>query len=184
MDAPARGPAPSGVAGERALLEQFILREARLLDERRFREWMDLFADDGTYWVPAVPDQQSPFDQASLFYDDRELMQTRIERLAHPRIHVQTPPSRTAHLVGNAVVDMSDEANGEYLVELDRDHGGVSRRAAARLCRPPAPSPASRWRGLPHRPEARRPDQLRQRLRGDGGADLMPAVWLQLVNIC
>ena len=116
MDAPARGPAPSGVAGERALLEQFILREARLLDERRFREWMDLFADDGTYWVPAVPDQQSPFDQASLFYDDRELMQTRIERLAHPRIHVQTPPSRTAHLVGNAVVDMSDEANGEYLV--------------------------------------------------------------------
>ena len=43
-------------------------------------------------------------------------MQTRIERLEHPRIHVQTPPSRTAHLVGNAVVEMSDEANGEYLV--------------------------------------------------------------------
>jgi benzoate/toluate 1,2-dioxygenase beta subunit len=116
MDAPARGPVPSAAAGEGAPLEQFILREARLLDERRFREWMDLFADDGTYWVPAVPDQQSPFDQASLFYDDRDLMQTRIERLEHPRIHVQTPPSRTAHLVGNAVVDMSDEANGEYLV--------------------------------------------------------------------
>lgn len=116
MDAPARGPVPSAAAGEGAPLEQFILREARLLDERRFREWMDLFADDGTYWVPAVPGQQSPFDQASLFYDDRDLMQTRIERLEHPRIHVQTPPSRTAHLVGNAVVDMSDEANGEYLV--------------------------------------------------------------------
>ncbi len=96
-------------AGERAPFEQFLLREARLLDERRFREWMDLFADDGTYWVPAVPDQQSPFDQASLFYDDRELMQTRIERLEHPRIHVQTPPSRTAHLVGNCVVDKADE---------------------------------------------------------------------------
>jgi ethylbenzene dioxygenase subunit beta len=116
MDAPARGPVASAAAGEGAPLEQFILREARLLDERRFREWMDLFADDGTYWVPAVPGQQSPFDQASLFYDDRELMQTRIERLEHPRIHVQTPPSRTAHLVGNAVVDVSDEANGEYLV--------------------------------------------------------------------
>ena len=62
---------------------------------------MALFAEDGTYWVPAVPDQDSPFDQASLFYDDRELMRTRVERLEHPRIHVQTPPSRTAHLVGN-----------------------------------------------------------------------------------
>ena len=77
---------------------------------------MALFADDGTYWVPAVPDQESPFDQASLFYDDRDLMKTRIDRLEHPRIHVQTPPSRTAHLVGNVVVEDADEAKGEYVV--------------------------------------------------------------------
>jgi ethylbenzene dioxygenase beta subunit len=63
-----------------------------------------------------VPNQPSPLDQASLFYDDRDLMKTRIDRLEHPRIHVQTPPSRTAHLVGNVVVDEADEANGEYLV--------------------------------------------------------------------
>ena len=66
---------------DRAQLADFLAHEARLLDERRFQEWMQLFADDGTYWVPSVPDQQSPFDQASLFYDDRELMRTRIERL-------------------------------------------------------------------------------------------------------
>src|SRR6202023_2973056 len=100
----------------RAALEHFIIHEARLLDARRFRDWMALFADDGTYWVPAVPDQKSPFDQASLFYDDRELMKTRIERLEHPRIHVQTPPSRTAHLVGNVVVEETDQARGEYRV--------------------------------------------------------------------
>jgi ethylbenzene dioxygenase subunit beta len=63
-----------------------------------------------------VPDQQSPFDQASLFYDDRELMKTRVERLEHPRIHVQTPPSRTAHLIGNVVVEETDQAKGEYVV--------------------------------------------------------------------
>jgi ethylbenzene dioxygenase subunit beta len=109
--------APAGVAAiDRALLEEFILREARLLDERRFREWMALFTEDGTYWVPAVPDQRSPFDQASLFYDDRDLMRTRIERLEHPRIHVQTPPSRTAHLVGNVLVESADEAEGELVV--------------------------------------------------------------------
>jgi ethylbenzene dioxygenase beta subunit len=100
----------------RAAFEDFIINEARLLDERRFRDWMSLFADDGTYWVPAVPGQTSPFDQASLFYDDRELMRTRVERLEHPRIHVQTPPSRTAHLVGNVVVEEADAAKNEYVV--------------------------------------------------------------------
>ena len=63
-----------------------------------------------------MPNQESPFNQASLFYDDRELMKTRVERLEHPRIHVQTPPSRTAHLVGNVVVEDADDAKGEYLV--------------------------------------------------------------------
>jgi len=95
--------------------EGFLFHEAKLLDERRFREWMGLFAEDGTYWVPAVPGQESPFDQASLFYDDRELMQTRIARLEHPRIHVQTPPSRTAHLIGNVAVENSGTPD-EYVV--------------------------------------------------------------------
>jgi 3-phenylpropionate/cinnamic acid dioxygenase small subunit len=110
-------PVPAAAAGiDRAPFEAFLIHEAALLDARRFRDWMALFAEDGTYWVPAVPDQQSPFDQASLFYDDRELMKTRLERLEHPRIHVQTPPSRTAHLVGNIIVEQADEAKGEYLV--------------------------------------------------------------------
>jgi ethylbenzene dioxygenase beta subunit len=100
----------------REALADFISHEARLLDARKFRDWMALFADDGTYWVPALPDQASPFDQASLFYDDRDLMKTRVDRLEHPRIHVQTPPSRTAHLVGNVVVEETDAAKGEYLV--------------------------------------------------------------------
>ena len=105
-----------GVDSDRAAFERFLILEARLLDERRFRDWMGLFTEDGTYWVPAVPGQKSPFDQASLFYDDRDLMGTRIARLEHPRIHVQTPPSRTVHLVGNAVLEEADEEKGEYVV--------------------------------------------------------------------
>lgn len=101
---------------DRAQLADFLEHEARLLDERRFGEWMELFAEDATYWVPAVADQLSPFDQASLFYDDRALMRTRIERLEHPRIHVQTPPSRTVHLIGSVQVEKADAATGEYVV--------------------------------------------------------------------
>ena len=109
--------ASSGGAGiDRVAFEDFLIHEATLLDARRFRDWMALFAEDGTYWVPAAPNQESPFDQASLFYDDRELMKTRVERLEHPRIHVQTPPSRTAHVVGNVIVEQADEAKGEYVI--------------------------------------------------------------------
>jgi 3-phenylpropionate/cinnamic acid dioxygenase small subunit len=101
---------------DRGEIEEFLIQEARLLDERRFREWMGLFTEDGTYWVPAVPNQESPFDQASLFFDDRDLMRTRVERLEHPRMHVQTPPSRTAHLVGNTQIESVDQNKGECLV--------------------------------------------------------------------
>ena len=107
---------PAGAGIGRAVFEEFLIHEAALLDARRFRDWMALFTDDGTYWVPAVPDQQSPFNQASLFYDDRELMKTRVDRLEHPRIHVQTPPSRTAHLVGNIVVEEADAVKGEFVI--------------------------------------------------------------------
>jgi ethylbenzene dioxygenase beta subunit len=32
-------------------VEQFLYREARLLDERRFHEWLALFTDDVRYWM-------------------------------------------------------------------------------------------------------------------------------------
>lgn len=99
---------------DREPFELFLFEEARLLDERRFRDWMGLFAQDGTYWVPSVPHQQSPFDYASLFFDDRDLMKTRIDRLEHPLIHIQTPPSRTAHIIGNVTVAEADEKTGEF----------------------------------------------------------------------
>jgi benzoate/toluate 1,2-dioxygenase beta subunit len=117
---------------DRAVIEAFLFAEARLLDERRFRDWMALFAEDGTYWIPAVPNQESPLNQVSLFYDDRDLMKTRIDRLEHPRIHIQTPPSRTAHLIGNVILDEANDAKGEYavsstviMVEYREDHQRV-----------------------------------------------------------
>jgi ethylbenzene dioxygenase subunit beta len=62
--------------------------------------------------VPARVDQESPFTEVSLFYDDRDLMKTRIDRLEHPRIHVQTPPSRTAHLIGNVMIERAAAVGG------------------------------------------------------------------------
>jgi ethylbenzene dioxygenase beta subunit len=116
MDNVVRMPSSTGPSLARETFELFLIHEAKLLDERRFRDWMELFTEDGAYWVPATPHQESPFNHASLFYDDRTLMKTRIDRLEHPRIHIQTPPSRTAHIVGNILVDKIDEAKGNVEV--------------------------------------------------------------------
>jgi benzoate/toluate 1,2-dioxygenase beta subunit len=116
MDTAAATAASPGGTPAREVLELFLIHEAKLLDERRFREWMELFADDGAYWVPAAANQESPFNHASLFYDDRTLMKTRIDRLEHPRIHIQTPPSRTAHLIGNTLIEEVDAAKSEVVV--------------------------------------------------------------------
>lgn len=97
-------------------IEAFLYREVRLLDERRFEDWMALFDADGYYWAPAAIDQKDPYDYVSLFFDDKKIMATRIERLRHPRIHIQTPPSRTVHLVSNVVLDESDLERDEHLV--------------------------------------------------------------------
>ena len=47
-------------SGMRERIELFLLHEARLLDQRRFEEWMELFTEDGYYWAPARPDQPAP----------------------------------------------------------------------------------------------------------------------------
>lgn len=97
-------------------LKEFVVNEARLLDERSFEEWEELFTEDGIYWVPATPNQESPRNHVSLFYDNRTSMRERIMRLRHPEIHAQTPPSRTCHLVTNISVENVDIKANEFTV--------------------------------------------------------------------
>jgi 3-phenylpropionate/cinnamic acid dioxygenase small subunit len=85
--------------------EDFLVHEARLLDEARFDEWLALFTDDAFYWVPSEPNQTSPHDTVSLIYDDRRLLETRVRRLASPRIYSQEPPSRTSRMIGNVRIE-------------------------------------------------------------------------------
>jgi len=85
--------------------EQFLVYEARLLDEGHFDEWLALFTEDAWYWVPAEPDQKDPFETVSLIYDDRRLLETRVRRLASPRIYSQEPRSRTSRMIGNVTVE-------------------------------------------------------------------------------
>ena len=79
-------------------LVAFVRHEARLLDERRWEEWQDLFAEDGHYWVPLVHVQADPLNHTSLAYEDRLLLRLRVERLREGPFS-QHPPSRSQHVL-------------------------------------------------------------------------------------
>jgi len=97
-------------------IEEFLFKEARLLDERHFDDWLALFADTGWYWVPILPHQDNPFDTVSIIYDDRKLLETRIRRLNNYNIHAESPPSLTSRIIGNVVLDEFDIKSGFYEV--------------------------------------------------------------------
>lgn len=78
----------------------FAAHEAALLDERRLDDWLALFAEDGNYWVPLLGAAQAdPFSHNSLAYEDRLLLQLRVDRLKNPRAHSQHPASHSQHVL-------------------------------------------------------------------------------------
>uniref|UniRef100_UPI003F493BB5 aromatic-ring-hydroxylating dioxygenase subunit beta n=1 Tax=Cupriavidus yeoncheonensis TaxID=1462994 RepID=UPI003F493BB5 len=82
-------------------VEQFLYYEARLLDERRFEEWLGQWDENGRYWVPRFHNQENPFDQVSLFWEDKMLREVRVRRVSNSRNWSQQPPTRSSRLVGN-----------------------------------------------------------------------------------
>ena len=91
-----------------AEIARFIRREARLIDEKRFDEWYALFTDDAHYWVPAAPGQQDPLTHNSLAYEDKLLLQLRIERLRSPLAYSQKPASRCLHVLQEPEIERRD----------------------------------------------------------------------------
>ena len=95
-------------------LTNFVLREARLLDEGRYGDWLDLFADDGVYWMPLAPGQTDMRLHASLMLEDKLLLKIRVERLGGARTFSQQPASRCHHLLQQPTVESRDEAAGVF----------------------------------------------------------------------
>jgi benzoate/toluate 1,2-dioxygenase beta subunit len=85
--------------------EQFLFHEARLLDEQRYEEWLALFTEDATYWVPLEQGQKDPLETSSIIHDDHTLLELRVKQLRHPRAHARLPLARTVHQVSNVMTE-------------------------------------------------------------------------------
>jgi 3-phenylpropionate/cinnamic acid dioxygenase small subunit len=98
-----------GAALTREEAEGLVNHECQLLDERRLDEWLELFTEDGVYWVP-TSDVDRP-EAASAVYDDALQRKKRVHQLIREPRLAQTPASRTVHFISNLQIDQSDESS-------------------------------------------------------------------------
>lgn len=90
-----------GVA-TRSEVEDFLYREAALLDAWNLDGWLELYEPDARYQVPCNDKLDADPDRDLLLIDDdHRRMQARVERLNNRRAHREYPHSRTNHQVFN-----------------------------------------------------------------------------------
>ncbi len=125
-----RSPAKSGlkVTGMDSLraVEQFLYTQSELLDGKHWQSYIDLFTDDGVYWMPVHAEQTEWEGSPSIFAEDKPMMQVRLGRVTHPNAWSQAPMWATNHVIGN--VQIESESAKEVIVrsrfhmmELRRD---------------------------------------------------------------
>ena len=87
---------------KRAEVEDFLYREAALLDAWRLDEWLALLTEDATYRVPSN-DRPESDPKSALFTiaDDIRRIRARVTRLKDPHAHAESPRSRTRRLISN-----------------------------------------------------------------------------------
>ena len=95
--------------------EDFLYREAALLDEGRLDDWLALFTEDARYCLP-IASGDDPLEPA-LVDDDRERLAERVFRLTSTQAHAQLPPSQTVHDVHN--VQLEELSENEVLVRCN-----------------------------------------------------------------
>lgn len=92
---------------------ELVMLETRLLNERRFRDWLALYSDHSYYWIPGQKDQDSPESNLSLLIEDRQVMEARVLRLESTYAWSNQPTVRAVRLLSDLrITDESASAWG------------------------------------------------------------------------
>lgn len=122
-------------------VERFLFHEARLLDDRRYGEWLDLWGEDARYVLPASWSENerglvsaAPGELHHL-EDSKPLLAMRVGKLLHGSAWAESPPSRTARLVTNVIAESDGDAiaaRSTFLLIRSRYTGDLETYAGAR----------------------------------------------------
>jgi 3-phenylpropionate/cinnamic acid dioxygenase small subunit len=98
----------------KADIEDFYFHEADLLDDRRFRDWLDILADDITYFMPirrnvkfgqhAARENTRIGEGISWFDEDKWTLTKRVEQILTGVHYAEEPLSRICHMVSNVQI--------------------------------------------------------------------------------
>jgi benzoate/toluate 1,2-dioxygenase subunit beta len=94
-------------------IERFLFHEARLMDAHRLDEWLALWDEDATYWVPCNGDDIDPTRSVSVIYDRRGQVRNRIQRIKET-LWLKEQAPRLRRIVGN--IEMDAESDTEIVV--------------------------------------------------------------------
>src|SRR5438270_7512140 len=94
----------------REVFRMLLEREARLLDQLRYEDWLALYTAHCIYWVPSTPNGGDPRTEIAVMFDDRRRLEDRIYRLRTGYAWSQAPSSRTSRIVSNVEVFASGGA--------------------------------------------------------------------------
>jgi p-cumate 2,3-dioxygenase beta subunit len=101
-----------------AEVEQFLYREAELLDAWKLDDWLNLLTDGASYYVPPTDKPEASYEEALfIIADDHVRLKERVIRLKDPSCHVEYPPSRTRRLLTN--VRINDRPDGSLGVKAN-----------------------------------------------------------------
>jgi len=94
-------------------IEELLYREAELLDERRFEDWLDLFTEDARYFMPMrrnVPAEEPAREftregvDVNWFDEGKDTLTRRVKQILTGIHWAEEPPSRICHLVSNVQI--------------------------------------------------------------------------------
>jgi 3-phenylpropionate/cinnamic acid dioxygenase small subunit len=122
-------------------VEQFLFHQVELLDGQHWRNYLDLFAVDSVYWMPASPEQSEWLNSPSIFAEDNWMREVRLGRITHPNAWSQAPHWMTSHVLGNVAIEAASATQvqvrsrfhmAEYRRDRHRHFSGTYRHTLVR----------------------------------------------------
>jgi 3-phenylpropionate/cinnamic acid dioxygenase small subunit len=112
----------------------FLYTEARLMDENRYEEWLELYDSECVYWAPTNDEDYDPNRHTSILYGGRPMLENLVSRLAEGKAFAQSPKSRMRRMISNIETSLEDSeivVGANFLItevraRVQRIHSGRS----------------------------------------------------------
>jgi benzoate/toluate 1,2-dioxygenase beta subunit len=96
-------------------IQTFLYREARLLDDEQWDDWLQCYDTNARFWMPSWDDDGKLVDDPEreislIFYPNRQGLEDRVFRIKTERSSATIPDTRTSHNIANVELERVEES--------------------------------------------------------------------------